>query len=77
MTSGTPGLSPDLESTEEITFSLDEGILRATLTRPEAGNAMTHDQRRRLLAWIERANEDPGVRCIVLGRHRTFLLHRR
>jgi 2-(1,2-epoxy-1,2-dihydrophenyl)acetyl-CoA isomerase len=67
MTSGTPGLSPDLESTEEITFRLDEGILRATLTRPEAGNAMTHDQRRRILAWIERANEDPGVRCIVLG----------
>jgi 2-(1,2-epoxy-1,2-dihydrophenyl)acetyl-CoA isomerase len=63
----TPGLSPDLESTEEITFSLDEGILRITLTRPEAGNAMTHDQRTRILAWLERANEDPAVRCVVLG----------
>jgi 2-(1,2-epoxy-1,2-dihydrophenyl)acetyl-CoA isomerase len=63
----TDGLSPDLESTDEITFSLEDGILRATLTRPEAGNAMTHDQRRRLLAWLERANEDPGVRCVILG----------
>jgi 2-(1,2-epoxy-1,2-dihydrophenyl)acetyl-CoA isomerase len=61
------GLSPDLESTEEITFTLNEGILTATLTRPEAGNAMTHDQRSRILAWLERANEDPGVRCVVIG----------
>jgi 2-(1,2-epoxy-1,2-dihydrophenyl)acetyl-CoA isomerase len=67
MTALPSGLSPDLESTEEITFRLEDGILRATLTRPEAGNAMTHDQRRRLLAWLERANEDPGVRCVVLG----------
>ena len=63
----TAGLSPDLESTDEITFALDDGILRATLTRPDQGNAMTHDQRRRILAWLERANEDPGVRCVVLG----------
>src|ERR1700709_2299774 len=63
----TAGLSPDLESTDEITFSLDDGILRATLTRPEAGNAMTHDQRRRLLAWLDRADEDPGGRCVVIG----------
>jgi 2-(1,2-epoxy-1,2-dihydrophenyl)acetyl-CoA isomerase len=63
----TAGLSPDLESTDEITFSLDEGILRITLTRPEAGNAMTHSQRRGILAWLDRANEDPAVRCVVLG----------
>jgi 2-(1,2-epoxy-1,2-dihydrophenyl)acetyl-CoA isomerase len=63
----TAGLSPDLESTDEITFALDDGILRATLTRPDQGNAMTHDQRSRLLAWLDRANEDPGVRCVVLG----------
>ena len=63
----TDGLSPDLESTDEITFTLEEGILWATLTRPDAGNAITHDQRTRLLAWLERANEDPAVRCVVLG----------
>ena len=63
----TAGLSPDLESTDEITFSLDDGILRATLTRPEAGNALTHDQRSRLLAWLDRANEDPAIRCVVIG----------
>jgi 2-(1,2-epoxy-1,2-dihydrophenyl)acetyl-CoA isomerase len=61
------GLSPDLESTDEITFELEKGILRATLTRPDAGNAITHDQRTRLLAWLDRANEDPAVRCVVLG----------
>jgi 2-(1,2-epoxy-1,2-dihydrophenyl)acetyl-CoA isomerase len=63
----TAGLSPDLESTDEITFTLEDGILRATMTRPEAGNAMTHDQRHRLMAWLDRANEDPGVRCVVIG----------
>ncbi len=63
----TAGLSPDLESTDEITFSLDEGILRMTLTRPDAGNAMTHSQRTAILAWLERANEDPAVRCVVLA----------
>lgn len=61
------GLSPDLESTEEITFEFEKGVLRATLTRPDAGNALTHDQRSRLLAWLERANEDPAVRCVVIG----------
>jgi 2-(1,2-epoxy-1,2-dihydrophenyl)acetyl-CoA isomerase len=67
MTTPPDGLSPDLESTDDITFRLEDGILWATMTRPQAGNAMTHDQRRRILAWLERANEDPGVRCVVLG----------
>ncbi len=68
----TAGLSPDLESTDEITFALEDGILRATLTRPEAGNALTHDQRSRLLAWLDRANEDPGIRCVVIGASGRF-----
>jgi 2-(1,2-epoxy-1,2-dihydrophenyl)acetyl-CoA isomerase len=63
----TAGLSPDLESTDEITFELQDGILRATLTRPDQGNAMTHDQRTRLLAWLDRASEDPAVRCVVIA----------
>lgn len=63
----TAGLLPDLESTDEITFSVDEGILHATLNRPDSGNAMTHDQRHRILAWLERGNEDPAIRCVVLG----------
>ena len=63
----TAGLSPDLESTDEITFKLEDGILWATMTRPDQGNAMTHDQRQRLMAWLDRANEDPAVRCVVIG----------
>ena len=67
MTTPPSELSPDLESTDDITFRLEDGILWATMTRPQAGNAMTHDQRRRILAWLERANEDPAVRCVVIG----------
>ncbi len=67
MTTPPAELSPDLESTDDITFRLENGILWATMTRPQAGNAMTHDQRRRILAWLERANEDPAVRCVVIG----------
>ncbi len=64
MTAGAP---PELESTDDITFRLDEGILWITLTRPDAGNSLTHDQRVRMMAWFDRANEDPAVRCVVIS----------
>jgi 2-(1,2-epoxy-1,2-dihydrophenyl)acetyl-CoA isomerase len=52
---------------EEIKFGVEDGILRITLNRPEMGNAVTQDQRRQLAEWIERANEDHSIRCVVIG----------
>jgi 2-(1,2-epoxy-1,2-dihydrophenyl)acetyl-CoA isomerase len=52
---------------DDILFAVDEGVLRITLNRPDAGNAVTLDQRLQLAEWIERANEDHSIRCVVLG----------
>jgi 2-(1,2-epoxy-1,2-dihydrophenyl)acetyl-CoA isomerase len=52
---------------EEITKELRDGVLRITLDRPEAGNAITADQRASLIGWLEEADSDDAVRCVVLG----------
>ena len=56
-----------MSDNEEILFAVEDGILRVTLNRPEMGNAVTQDQRARLAEWIERANEDHSIRCVVIG----------
>ena len=56
-----------MSDNEEILFDVEDGILRVTLNRPEMGNAVTQDQRMRLAEWIERANEDHSIRCVVIG----------
>jgi len=60
-------MSGDASTNDEILFDVDDGILRITLNRPDMGNAVTQDQRRRLTEWIDRANEDDAIRCVVLG----------
>src|SRR6266566_702520 len=60
-------MSGDASTSDEILFDVDDGILRITLNRPDMGNAVTQDQRRRLTEWIDRANEDDAIRCVVLG----------
>ena len=56
-----------MSDNEEILFAVEDGILRVTLNRPEMGNAVTQEQRARLAEWIERANEDNSIRCVVIG----------
>jgi 2-(1,2-epoxy-1,2-dihydrophenyl)acetyl-CoA isomerase len=52
---------------DDIIFAVADGVLRITLNRPDMGNAVTQDQRRQFGEWIERANEDHTIRCVVLG----------
>ena len=52
---------------DDILFALDDGVLTITLNRPDAGNAVTLDQRAQLTEWLERANEDHSIRCVVIG----------
>ena len=56
----------------DILFAVDDGVLHVTLNRPDSGNAITMDQRVAMMEWIERANEDDSIRCLVLGASGRF-----
>jgi 2-(1,2-epoxy-1,2-dihydrophenyl)acetyl-CoA isomerase len=62
-----PDTQTDDTANDEILIAVEDGILRITLNRPEMGNAVTLNQRKRFAEWIERANEDHTIRCVVLG----------
>lgn len=49
-----------------VLHSLDGGVSWITLNRPEAMNAVTWDQRERIIALLADASADPGVRAVVL-----------
>jgi 2-(1,2-epoxy-1,2-dihydrophenyl)acetyl-CoA isomerase len=42
------------------------GVARITLNRPEAHNALTPDQRDRMIDLLRAASEDLAVRCVVI-----------
>ena len=49
-----------------------EGIAWFTLNRPDAGNALTPDQRNTLIDLLHQADLDPDVRAVVIastGKH--------
>jgi len=57
---------------EDLLYTLDGGIARITLNRPDAANALTPDQRNRLIELFENASADLNVRVVVLtanGKH--------
>ncbi len=51
---------------DELLTRLDAGVLHLTLNRPDARNALTHDLRSALVAALDAASADLGVRAIVL-----------
>lgn len=61
-----------MTETDDIIYSSDDGIARITLNRPDAANALTPDQRNRLIELFEGASGDLNVRVVVLtanGKH--------
>lgn len=52
---------------DDLRYEVTGGIARLTLNRPEAANAMTPDQRNRMIEWFAQASEDLQVRVVVLG----------
>jgi 2-(1,2-epoxy-1,2-dihydrophenyl)acetyl-CoA isomerase len=52
---------------EQLRARDDEGVLWITLDRPEAANAITPDQRDRLIALLADASERIEVRAVVIG----------
>ncbi len=45
----------------------EEGISWITLNRPEAGNAITAEQRDTIIKLIDEADHDPVIRVVVIG----------
>lgn len=66
--------SPREEPVDKIvTHATDNGVSWITLDRPHAMNALTWDQRERLITLLADASADPAVRAVVLtGRGRGF-----
>lgn len=63
--STTNGEAPAPEET--VRYELTDGIARITLNRPDAANAITPDQRERLIELFDAASADLNVRVVVLG----------
>ncbi|MET9464416.1 enoyl-CoA hydratase-related protein [Streptomyces sp. NPDC006544] len=51
---------------DEVLHRIDNGVSWITLNRPEAMNAVTWDQRERVIALLAEASADPGVRAVVV-----------
>ncbi|MDX6287721.1 MAG: 2-(1,2-epoxy,2-dihydrophenyl)acetyl-CoA isomerase [Frankiales bacterium] len=54
------------EGSDELLVELDDGVLKLTINRPDARNALTYDLRQELVAQFQRADADLAVRCVVL-----------
>lgn len=51
---------------DEVLHAVGNGVSWITLNRPEAMNAVTWDQRERIIALLAEASADPGVRAVVV-----------
>jgi 2-(1,2-epoxy-1,2-dihydrophenyl)acetyl-CoA isomerase len=49
-----------------VLHTTDNGVSWITLNRPEAMNAVTWDQRERVISLLAKASADPGVRAVVI-----------
>lgn len=51
---------------DEVLHRFESGVSWITLNRPEAMNAVTWDQRERVIGLLGEASADPGVRAVVI-----------
>ncbi|MFF9913915.1 enoyl-CoA hydratase/isomerase family protein [Streptomyces sp. NPDC013457] len=52
--------------TDDLLHAVENGVSWITLDRPEAMNAVTWDQRERIIALLGEASADPDVRAVVV-----------
>jgi len=65
MTDAAPP-TPEQPLEDQVRHETRAGVSWITLNRPEAHNAITPDQRNRVIHLLEAASADLGVRCVVL-----------
>lgn len=58
--------SPEEPPDSYVLHATDNGVAWITLNRPDALNALTWDQRERVIALLADASADPAVRAVVL-----------
>lgn len=56
-----------MSSDDDLRYDVDDGIARLTLDRPDAANALTPDQRNRIIEILDDIGNDLRVRVVVLG----------
>ena len=59
-------MTDDRPLEEQVRHHVEAGVAWLVLNRPESGNALTPDQRNRLIQLLDDANDDIGVRAVVL-----------
>ncbi|SDL12880.1 2-(1,2-epoxy-1,2-dihydrophenyl)acetyl-CoA isomerase [Streptomyces indicus] len=57
---------PDNQQEQDVLHTVENGVSWITLNRPEAMNAVTWDQRERIMALLSAASADPSVRAVVI-----------
>ena len=57
---------PTAPEQPDVLRTVRDGVVWITLNRPEAGNALTTPMREQIIAWLEEASADLGVRVVVL-----------
>ncbi|MFG2194522.1 enoyl-CoA hydratase/isomerase family protein [Streptomyces sp. NPDC048639] len=58
--------SPEKSLETLVLHTTDNGVSWITLNRPEAMNAVTWDQRERIISLLDAASADPDVRAVVI-----------
>lgn len=61
------GMSDEPAIDEQVLHQVSGGVAWIILNRPEAQNAITPDQRDRVIALLEEASDDLAVRAVVIG----------
>ncbi|NUQ99055.1 MAG: enoyl-CoA hydratase/isomerase family protein [Streptomyces sp.] len=70
---GVKSSEPEISTESLVQHATDNQVCRITLNRPEALNAITPDQRERIIRLLGDASADPEVRAVVItGTGRGF-----
>src|SRR3954462_11124151 len=59
-------MNAPVQATEDLLYSVDEGIARLTFNRPQARNALTFAMYERMAAICETVNADRSIKAMIL-----------
>src|SRR4051794_7431121 len=59
-------MTDDKPLDEQVLHRIDQGVSWITLNRPEAHNAITPDQRNRVIDLLQSASADLAIRAVVI-----------